>query len=148
MEPRMSEPGDLARLAEAVSGLEQAIGGIAAILEGHGALLARLLEAAEEKPPEETETQRLLKALVGRVGSAAGHAAEDREGDRGDWQLNWENRRLAAIAVGDWMTPAAIRNKAMMHRLSLHEVAEPANHDETGKNGNSGNRHLSVANVE
>jgi hypothetical protein len=61
----MSEPDDLARLAEAVSGLEQAIGGIAAILEGHGELLARLLEAAEEKPPEETETLRLLKTLIG-----------------------------------------------------------------------------------
>jgi hypothetical protein len=63
----MSQPEDLARLAEAVSGLEQAIGGIAAILEGHGELLARLLEAAEEKPPEETETLRLLKALIGRL---------------------------------------------------------------------------------
>jgi hypothetical protein len=63
----MSEPDDLARLTEAVSGLEQAIGGIAAILEGHGELLARLLEAAEKKPPEETETQRLLKALIGRL---------------------------------------------------------------------------------
>jgi hypothetical protein len=63
----MSEPDDLARLTEAVSGLEQAIGGIAAILEGHSELLARLLEAAEEKLPEETETQRLLKALIGRL---------------------------------------------------------------------------------
>ncbi len=63
----MSQSDDLARLAEAVSGLEQAIGGIAAILEGHGELLARLLAAAEERPPEETETQRLLKALIGRL---------------------------------------------------------------------------------
>ena len=63
----MSQPDELARLAEAVNGLEQAISGIAAILEGHGELLARLLEAAEEKPPEETETQRLLKALIGRL---------------------------------------------------------------------------------
>jgi hypothetical protein len=68
----MSEPDDVARLAEAVSGLEQAIGGIAAILEGHGELLALLLEAAEEKPPEETETQRLLKALIGRLDQQQG----------------------------------------------------------------------------
>ncbi len=68
----MSQPDDVARLAEAVSGLEQAIGGIAAILEGHGELLARLLEAAEEKPQEETETQRLLKALIGRLDQQQG----------------------------------------------------------------------------
>jgi hypothetical protein len=35
-------------------------------------LLARLLEAAEEKPPEETETQRLLKALIGRLDQQQG----------------------------------------------------------------------------
>ncbi len=34
--------------SKAVSGLEQAIGGIAVILERHGELLARLLEAGEE----------------------------------------------------------------------------------------------------
>jgi hypothetical protein len=68
----MSQFDDVARLAEAVSGLEQAIGGIAAILEGHGELLARLLAAAEEKPPEETETQRLLKALIGRLDQQKG----------------------------------------------------------------------------
>jgi hypothetical protein len=68
----MSHPDDLVRLAEAVSGLEQAIGGIAAILEGHGELLARLLEAAEEKPPEETETQLLLKALISRLDQQQG----------------------------------------------------------------------------
>jgi uncharacterized protein YqgV (UPF0045/DUF77 family) len=68
----MSQSDDLARLAEAVSGLEQAIGGIATILEGHGELLARLLEAAEEKLPEETETQRLLKALIGRLDQQQG----------------------------------------------------------------------------
>jgi hypothetical protein len=68
----MSQPDELARLAEAVNGLEQAISGIAAILEGHGELLARLLEAAEEKPPEETETQRLLKALIGRLDQQQG----------------------------------------------------------------------------
>ncbi len=68
----MSQSDDLARLAEAVSGLEQAIGGIAAILEGHCELLARLVEAAEEKPPEESETQRLLKALIGRLDQQQG----------------------------------------------------------------------------
>ncbi len=68
----MSEPDDVARLAEAMSCLEQAIGGIAAILEGHGELLARLLEAAEEKPPDESETQRLLTALIGRLDQQQG----------------------------------------------------------------------------
>jgi hypothetical protein len=68
----MTQPNDVARLAEAVSGLEQAVGGIAAILEGYGELLARLLEAAEEKPPKETETQRLLKALIGRLDQQQG----------------------------------------------------------------------------
>lgn len=63
----MSPSDDVARLAEAVSGLEQAIGGIAAILEGHGEMLARLLEAAEEKPPEESEIHGLLQALIGRL---------------------------------------------------------------------------------
>jgi hypothetical protein len=48
----MSETDDVARFAEAVSGLEQAIGGIAVILEGHGELLARLLDGAEKKKPE------------------------------------------------------------------------------------------------
>jgi hypothetical protein len=68
----MSQSNDLARLAEAASGLEQAIGGIAEILEGHGELLARLLRAAEEKPQEETETLRLLKALIGRLDQQQG----------------------------------------------------------------------------
>jgi small-conductance mechanosensitive channel len=68
----MSQPDELARLAEAVSGLEQAISGIAAILEGHGELLARLLEAAEEKPPDETETQQLLKSLISKLDQQQG----------------------------------------------------------------------------
>jgi hypothetical protein len=68
----MSQSDDLARLAEAVSGLEHAIGGIAAILEGHGEMLARLLAAAEEKPPEETDMQLLLRALIGRLDQQQG----------------------------------------------------------------------------
>ena len=43
----MNQPDEVARLVEAVSGLEQAVTGIAAILEGHGEMLARLLAAAE-----------------------------------------------------------------------------------------------------
>ena len=61
----MNQPGQVARLVEAVSGLEQAVTGIAAILEGHGEMLARLLAAAEEKPPEQAETHELIRALTG-----------------------------------------------------------------------------------
>ena len=43
----MSQPDEVARLVEAVSGLEQAVTGIAAILEGHGEMLARLLAAGQ-----------------------------------------------------------------------------------------------------
>ena len=68
----MSQADEVARLVEAVSGLEQAIVGIAAILEGHGEMLARLLEAAEEKPPEETVTHQLLRALIGRLDQQQG----------------------------------------------------------------------------
>jgi hypothetical protein len=63
----MSQSDEMARLIDAVSGLEQAVTGIAVILEGHGEMLARLLEAAEEPPPEETVTQQLLRALIGRL---------------------------------------------------------------------------------
>jgi hypothetical protein len=90
----MSEPDDVARLAEAVSGLEQAvsgleqaIGGIAAILEGHGELLARLLVAAEERPPEETETQLLLKALIGRLDQQQGMLQRIEKGIRTESQV-------------------------------------------------------------
>ena len=61
----MNQPDEVARLVEAVSGLEQAVTGIAAILEGHGEMLARLLAAAEEKPPEQAETHELIRALTG-----------------------------------------------------------------------------------
>jgi len=54
----------VARLVEAVSGLEQAVTGIAAILEGHGEMLARLLAVAEEKPPEQAEMHELIRALT------------------------------------------------------------------------------------
>jgi hypothetical protein len=67
MEPRMSQLDEVARLVEAVSGLEQAIAGIAAILEGHGKMLARLVEAAEETPPDGRELNQLLRALIGRL---------------------------------------------------------------------------------
>jgi len=60
----MNQPDEVARLVEAVSGLEQAVTGIAAILEGHGEMLARLLAAAEEKPPEQAETHELIRALT------------------------------------------------------------------------------------
>ena len=60
----MNQPGQVARLVEAVSGLEQAVTGIAAILEGHGEMLARLLAAAEEKPPEQAEMHELIRALT------------------------------------------------------------------------------------
>ena len=60
----MNQPDEVARLVEAVSGLEQAVTGIAAILEGHGEMLARLLAAAEEKPPEQAEMHELLRALT------------------------------------------------------------------------------------
>ena len=60
----MNQPDEVARLVEAVSGLEQAVTGIAAILEGHGEMLARLLAAAEEKPPEQAEMHELIRALT------------------------------------------------------------------------------------
>ena len=60
----MNQPDEVARLVEAVSGLEQAVTGIAAILEGHGEMLARLLAAAEEKPPEQIEMHELIRALT------------------------------------------------------------------------------------
>jgi putative protein kinase ArgK-like GTPase of G3E family len=61
----MNQPNEVARLVEAVSGLEQAVTGIAAILEGHGEMLARLLAAAEDKPPEQAEMHELIRALTG-----------------------------------------------------------------------------------
>ena len=63
----MNQPNEAARIADAVSGLEQAIAGIAAILEGHGEMLGRLLAAAEDKPPEEAQMHVLLRALIGRL---------------------------------------------------------------------------------
>ena len=60
----MNQPDEVARLVEAVSGLEQAVTGIAAILEGHGEMLARLLAVAEEKPPEQAEMHELIRALT------------------------------------------------------------------------------------
>ena len=61
-----------ASLIEAVTGLEQAIGGITQILALHSQMLAELLTLAREKPPEESELEMLVKALVARLDAQSG----------------------------------------------------------------------------
>ena len=68
----MGEPDGTAQLAEAVAGLERAMGGIAALLKQHGWMLQRLLELAA-KPEEDTpRLDELIVALIGRLDRQAG----------------------------------------------------------------------------
>ena len=61
-----------AAIVDAVIGLEQAIGGITQVLALHGHMLAELLALAREKPPEESELEKLVKALVAQLGAQSG----------------------------------------------------------------------------
>ena len=61
-----------AAIVEAVSGMEQAIGAITQILALHGQMLAELLALAREKPSEESELEKLVKALVARLDAQSG----------------------------------------------------------------------------
>jgi len=68
----MSGRDDEARLTEAVLGLEQAVSGIAAVLDQHGAMLQRLLEVSTAAPAEETRLHELVLALIARLDAQAG----------------------------------------------------------------------------
>ena len=68
----MSQRDDTARLTEAVIGLEQAVTGMAGILEQHGRMLQRLLNASVTEPAEEMQLHRLILALVARLDAQAG----------------------------------------------------------------------------
>ena len=67
----MDQGGDTARLTEAVIGLEQAVTGIAAVLEQHGRILCRLLDASVTAPAEETQLHELILALIARLDAQA-----------------------------------------------------------------------------
>ena len=68
----MGGQDEAAQLAEAVAGLERAVGQVAAILEQHGRMLQRLLEMAA-KPEEDTpRLDELVVALIGRLDRQAG----------------------------------------------------------------------------
>ena len=61
-----------AAIVEAVIGLEQAIGGVTQVLALHSQMLAELLALAQEKPPEESELEMLVRALVARLDAQSG----------------------------------------------------------------------------
>ena len=61
-----------AAIVEAVTGLEQAMRGIEQILTLHSQMLAELLALAREKPPEESELEMLVRALVARLDAQSG----------------------------------------------------------------------------
>ena len=64
----MSQHDEAVGIVEVVSGLEQAVRGIALTLDEHGDMLRRRLDAVEEKPPENTRLYELLAALISEVG--------------------------------------------------------------------------------
>jgi hypothetical protein len=68
----MDREGGAAAIVEAVTGLEQAIGGITQILTLHSQMLAELLTLAREKPQEASELEMLIKALVARLDAQNG----------------------------------------------------------------------------
>lgn len=59
--------GELARLMEAVVGLEQAVSGMAAVLEQQGRMMQRLLDASTTAPEEDARLHELVVALVRRL---------------------------------------------------------------------------------
>ena len=61
-----------AAIVEAVTGMEQAMRGIEQILTLHSQMLAELLTLAREKPPEESEFEMLVRALVARLDAQNG----------------------------------------------------------------------------
>lgn len=60
------DEGEVARLTEAVLGLEGSVSGLAAVLEQQGEMLRALLELAAAKPGE-SRLDELLVALIGRL---------------------------------------------------------------------------------
>ncbi len=60
------DEGEMARLTEAVLGLEGSVSGLAAVLEQQGEMLRALLELAAAKPGE-SRLDELLVALIGRL---------------------------------------------------------------------------------
>ena len=61
-----------ASIVEAVTGLEQAIGGITQVLTLHSQMLAELLALARENPQEASELEMLIRALVARLDAQNG----------------------------------------------------------------------------
>lgn len=68
----MDQRDDTVRLTEAVIGLEQAVSGMATVLEQHGRMLQRLLDASAAAPQEETQLHELILALIARLDAQAG----------------------------------------------------------------------------
>ena len=64
------DEGEVARLTEAVLGLEGSVSGLAAVLEQQGEMLRALLELAAAKPGE-SRLDELLVALIGRLDAHA-----------------------------------------------------------------------------
>ena len=60
-----------AAIVEAVTGLEQAIGGITQILTQHSRMLAELVTLAQQ-PQEASELEMLIRALVARLDAQNG----------------------------------------------------------------------------
>jgi hypothetical protein len=68
----MDQRDDMVRLTEAMIGLEQAVSGMAGILEQHGRMLQRLLDASMAAPAEETQLHELILTLIARLDVQAG----------------------------------------------------------------------------
>jgi len=68
----MSGRDEGARLTKAVIRLEQAVSGIAAVLEQHGQMLQRLLETSTTAPAEEMRLHERILALIGLLDAQAG----------------------------------------------------------------------------
>ena len=65
------ESGQVARLTEAVLGLEQSVSGMAAVLEQQGEMLGALLQLAAAGA-KDGRVDELLVALIGRLDAHAG----------------------------------------------------------------------------
>ena len=68
----MDQKSDTARLLEAVIGLEQAVSGMAVVLEQQGRMLHQLVEASMTPQEEETRLHQLILALITRLDTQAG----------------------------------------------------------------------------
>ena len=116
----MNQPDEVARLVEAVSGLEQAVTGIAAILEGARRDAGATAGRGRGEAAGAGRDPRTGQGADQPVAAAAGGVAADRDGDRGGWRCACEGCRAAMTAIDQRRPCEAASRPDSSARGTLH----------------------------